>query len=72
MASTTKIMTALIVLERANLDDELTVPRSAAIEGSSGRLETGERLSVRELLTALLVASGNDAAVTLAEGVGGS
>jgi D-alanyl-D-alanine carboxypeptidase (penicillin-binding protein 5/6) len=72
MASTTKIMTALIVLERANLDDELTVPPSAAIEGSSGRLETGERLSVRELLTALLVASGNDAAVTLAEGVGGS
>ena len=72
MASTTKIMTALIVLERANLDDEMTVPASAAIEGSSGRLETGERLSVRELLTALLVASGNDAAITLAEGVGGS
>ncbi len=72
MASTTKIMTALIVLERANLDDELTVPRSADIEGSSGRLETGERLSVRDLLTALLVASGNDAAVTLAEGVAGS
>ncbi len=72
MASTTKIMTALIVLERANLDDELTVPASAVIEGSSGRLETGERLSVRQLLIALLVASGNDAAVTLAEGVGGS
>lgn len=72
MASTTKIMTALIVLERANPYEELTVPASAAIEGSSGRLETGERLTVRELLTALLVASGNDAAVTLARGVAGS
>jgi D-alanyl-D-alanine carboxypeptidase (penicillin-binding protein 5/6) len=72
MASTTKIMTALIVLERANPYEELTVPASAAIEGSSGRLETGERLTVRDLLTALLVASGNDAAVTLARGIGGT
>lgn len=73
MASTTKIMTALVVLERARLADRLRVPASAvAIGGSSGRLEAGEELSVRHLLTALLVPSGNDAAVTLAEGVGGS
>jgi D-alanyl-D-alanine carboxypeptidase (penicillin-binding protein 5/6) len=72
MASTTKIMTALIVLESADLDEVMTVPPEAAVGGSSGRLETGERLSVRDLLTALLVASGNDAAITLAEGVAGS
>jgi D-alanyl-D-alanine carboxypeptidase (penicillin-binding protein 5/6) len=72
MASTTKIMTALIVLESADLDDVMTVPPEAAIGGSTGRLETGERLTVRDLLTALLVASGNDAAITLAQGVAGS
>jgi D-alanyl-D-alanine carboxypeptidase (penicillin-binding protein 5/6) len=73
MASTTKIMTALVVLENAGLDDRYAVtPAAAAIEGSSGMLEEGEVLSVRDLLTALLVPSGNDAAVTLAQGVGGS
>jgi D-alanyl-D-alanine carboxypeptidase (penicillin-binding protein 5/6) len=72
MASTTKIMTALLVLETADLDEVLTVPQSAAVGGSTGRLEPGERLAVRDLLTALLVASGNDAAVTLAEGLAGS
>jgi serine-type D-Ala-D-Ala carboxypeptidase (penicillin-binding protein 5/6) len=73
MASTTKIMTALVVLERAELDDRLTVPPAAeAIGGSTGFLRTGETLTVRDLLTALLVPSGNDAAVTLAEGVAGS
>ena len=72
MASTTKIMTALIVLESADLEDVMTVPPEAAVGGSSGRLEAGEQLSVRDLLTALLVASGNDAAITLAEGVAGS
>ena len=73
MASTTKIMTALIVLERAGLDDTYTVPPEAiAVGGSTARLEEGEQLSVRDLLTGLLVASGNDAAVTLADGVAGS
>ena len=73
MASTTKIMTALVVLRHARLGDRITVPRAAAaIGGSSGMLEAGETLSVRDLLTALLVPSGNDAAVTLAQGVGGS
>ncbi|HMN99408.1 MAG TPA: D-alanyl-D-alanine carboxypeptidase family protein [Miltoncostaeaceae bacterium] len=73
MASTTKIMTALIVLERADLDDTFTVPPEAvAVGGSTARLEEGEQISVRDLLTGLLVASGNDAAVTLADGVAGS
>ncbi|MGE0025562.1 MAG: D-alanyl-D-alanine carboxypeptidase family protein [Thermoleophilia bacterium] len=73
MASTTKIMTALIVLERADLDDTFTVPAEAvAVGGSTAQLEEGEQLSVRDLLTGLLVASGNDAAVTLADGVAGS
>lgn len=73
MASTTKIMTALIVLERADLDDRYTVPAEAvAAGGSTAHLEEGEQLSVRDLLTGLLVASGNDAAVTLADGLAGS
>jgi serine-type D-Ala-D-Ala carboxypeptidase (penicillin-binding protein 5/6) len=72
MASTTKIMTALVVLESVDLDEVMTVPAAAAVGGSSGRLVAGERLRVRDLLTALLVASGNDAAITLAEGVAGS
>jgi serine-type D-Ala-D-Ala carboxypeptidase (penicillin-binding protein 5/6) len=73
MASTTKVMTALITLERAKLDDVYTVPEAAAEIGeSTGDLEDGERLTVRDLLTALLVPSGNDAAITLAVGVAGS
>lgn len=73
MASTTKIMTALIVLENDDLDRLMTVPAEAArIGGSTGRLDPGERLPVRNLLTVLLVASGNDAAVTLADGTAGS
>ena len=63
MASTTKIMTALVVLERARLDDVMTVPpEAAAIGGSTGSLRAGGRL----------VPSGNDAAITLAAGVAGS
>ncbi|WP_217913427.1 D-alanyl-D-alanine carboxypeptidase family protein [Miltoncostaea marina] len=73
MASTTKIMTALVVLDEAGLDEEYTVPRAAVeIGGSSAGLVAGERLSVRDLLTGLLVASGNDAGLTLAQGVAGS
>jgi D-alanyl-D-alanine carboxypeptidase (penicillin-binding protein 5/6) len=72
MASITKIMTALVVLENADLDDRYTVPPEAIVGGSSAGLQAGEELSVRDLLTALLVSSGNDASVTLAEGVSGS
>jgi serine-type D-Ala-D-Ala carboxypeptidase (penicillin-binding protein 5/6) len=72
MASTTKMMTALLAIERASLTDEVTVPRSAIIGGSSAELVAGERISVRDLLVGLLVPSGNDAAIALAVHVGGS
>ncbi len=66
-ASTTKIMTALIVLENAELDSVVTVPQAAVgIEGSSVYLGLGERLTVKELLYALMLRSGNDAATALA------
>lgn len=67
MASTTKIMTALIVLERCPLDDIVTVaPEAVGTEGSSIYLYQGERLTVRDLLYALLLSSANDAAMALA------
>ena len=73
MASTTKIMTAIIVLEKGNLDDIVTVSRAAAAtDGSEMHLKAGEEISVNDLLFGLLIKSGNDAAVALAEHVGGS
>lgn len=67
-ASTTKIMTALLTLEMGGLDDQVTVsPLAASQEGTSMNLQAGERLTVRELLYGLLLPSGNDAAVALAE-----
>ncbi|MBE5816971.1 MAG: D-alanyl-D-alanine carboxypeptidase [Clostridiales bacterium] len=73
MASTTKIMTALLTLENASLDDTVEIPREATgIEGSSIYLVPGERLTVYELLLGLMLSSGNDAACALAIHVGGS
>ncbi len=73
MASTTKVMTALVVLENAKLSDIVEISRSASgVEGSSIYLEVGEKLSVEQLLLGLMLRSGNDAAVALAEHVGGS
>lgn len=73
MASTTKIVTALTVLNNANLDDVVTIPSQACgIEGSSVYLRPGEKLSVKELLYGLMLRSGNDCAVALALHVGGS
>lgn len=73
-ASTTKMLTALVTVERVpSLDDEVTVsPRAAATPEGKLSLQAGERLSVRELLAALLLNSSNDAAVALAEHVAGS
>jgi D-alanyl-D-alanine carboxypeptidase (penicillin-binding protein 5/6) len=73
IASTTKMMTALVTLERASLDDILTASnyRPAPVESQIG-LRAGERMSVRDLLRGLLLASGNDAAMTLAVRIGGS
>lgn len=73
MASTTKIMTALVVLEHANLTDTVTVvPEAVGIEGSSIYLYAGEQLTVETLLYALLLSSANDAATALAWHVAGS
>jgi D-alanyl-D-alanine carboxypeptidase len=71
MASTTKMMTAIVTLERTKLGAIVVVPRAAAASGgSTSRLVAGERLSVRTLLTGLMVGSGNDASVALATYVG--
>ena len=67
MASTTKIMTALIIIEECELDEVITVPDEAVgVEGSSIYLKKGERVSVRDLLYGLMLRSGNDSAVALA------
>ncbi len=67
MASTTKILTAIIIIENCNVDDIVTVTeKSVGIEGSSIYLEAGERLSVKDLLYGLMLRSGNDCAETLA------
>lgn len=73
VASTTKIMTALLVLEMCELDTVVTVPAQAVgIEGSSVYLFEGEQLTVRTLLYALMLSSANDAAVALALHAAGS
>lgn len=72
-ASTTKIMTALLVLETASLEQTVTVSAAAAgVEGSQMGLQAGDRLTVKDLLYILLLKSGNDAAEVLAEGIWGS
>ena len=73
MASTTKIMTATIVLENSNLNDIVEVSKkSAGTGGSRLGLKTGDKITVHDLLYGLMLCSGNDAAVALAEHVGGS
>ncbi len=73
IASTTKIMTALIVCEECNVLDLVEIPPQAVgIEGSSVYLQAGEVLSVQELLYAMMLHSGNDAATALAIYCGGS
>jgi D-alanyl-D-alanine carboxypeptidase (penicillin-binding protein 5/6) len=72
-ASLTKIMTALLVLERANLNTTTTIsPNSAAETGHRLRLKAGEKYLVRDLLAAMLIESANDAAHALAEHIGGT
>ena len=73
MASTTKIMTAIIVIENSHLDDIVTISSKAAGTGGSRLgLHTNDKISVKNLLYGLLLCSGNDAAVALAEHVGGT
>ena len=73
MASTTKIMTAMIVIENSNLSDTVEVSKKAASTGGSRLgLKTGDKLTVLDLLYGLMMRSGNDSAVALAEHVAGS
>ena len=73
IASTTKIMTALVVCEQCNVLDRMRIPKEAVgIEGSSMYLKEGEVLTLQELLYGLMLSSGNDAAVALAIYCGGT
>ena len=72
MASTTKIMTALVALGEGSLDRTYTVkPEYAAVEGTSMYLQAGETLTLRDTLYGLMLSSGNDAAVAIAGECGG-
>ena len=73
MASTTKIMTALIALEQGNLTDTVTVGENAAgTEGTSLYLKAGDKITLSDLLYGLILQSGNDAAIAIAEHISGS
>ena len=73
MASVTKIMTALVVADNADLEEKVRISEKAANVGESEiGLYAGERWAVKDLLAGLLIRSGNDAAMALAEHVGGS
>ena len=73
IASTTKIMTAMLVLESCGLADEVVIPPECAdVEGSRMELTPGNTASVEDLLYGLMLQSGNDAAVALAIHAAGS
>ena len=76
MASCTKVMTALLAVEHGNLDQMITVGADAhALVGPDSSymgLDTGEKLTLRDLLYGLVMPSGNDAAVAIADGIGGT
>ncbi len=73
IASTTKIMTAIVVIENCGLDDKVQIkPEWCGIEGSSMYLKSGESYTVEELLSGMMLVSGNDAAVALACHTAGS
>lgn len=73
MASTTKIMTSIIVVERGNLEETVIVSKKAGGTGGSRLgLKAGDKVKVKDLLYGLMLCSGNDAAVALAEHIGGS
>ena len=73
MASTTKIMTATVIIENCNLNETIEISKKAAGTGGSRLgLKTGDKITIRDLLYGLMLRSGNDAAVALAEHAGGS
>ncbi|HZU04855.1 MAG TPA: D-alanyl-D-alanine carboxypeptidase family protein [Chloroflexota bacterium] len=71
-ASLTKMMTALVALERGRLDQRITASERVRVEPVVIGLDPGETLTLEDLLYGLLLNSGNDAAIAIAEGVGGS
>lgn len=73
MASTTKIMTALVAIENGNMNDMVKIKReSVGVEGSSIYLFEGEEISKEDLLYGLMLRSGNDAAIAIANHIGGN
>ncbi|MBO0793584.1 MAG: D-alanyl-D-alanine carboxypeptidase, partial [Ktedonobacteraceae bacterium] len=77
MASTTKIMTALIAIQRADLNQPVVVNQDAVDEvknnmGSSAQLATGDTLTMHDMLYGLLLPSGDDAAIAIADSISGS
>ena len=73
MASTTKIMTSLVIIENCNLDETIEVSKKAANTGGSRLgLKTNDKITIRDLLYGLMLCSGNDTAVALAEHLGGN
>lgn len=72
MASTTKIITAMVAIDSGNLKDTVIVSkRAAAVSGSTAGLKEGEKVSLEELVYGLMLRSGNDAAIAIAEHIGG-
>lgn len=73
IASTTKVMTALLAIEKGNLGDSIIISkRAAGVGGSTVDLKAGQTFKLRELLYGLMLNSGNDAAIAIAEYIGGS
>lgn len=73
MASTTKILTALVTLKYGDLDKIVEIsPKASSIRGSVAGYKKGEKISLKELLFGLMLRSGNDAAIAISEGVAGS
>ncbi|QEK13620.1 D-alanyl-D-alanine carboxypeptidase [Crassaminicella thermophila] len=73
MASTTKIMTALVALEKSSPGDMVKVPKNAVgVEGSSIYLKYNEKLTMKDLIYGLMLRSGNDSAVAIASHISGS
>ncbi len=73
IASTTKIMTAIVALENGNLEDIVTVSkRASSVKGSTINLKEGEKIKLKELMFGMMLNSGNDSAIAVAEHVGGT
>ncbi|SFC23129.1 D-alanyl-D-alanine carboxypeptidase family protein [Clostridium uliginosum] len=73
MASTTKILTAIIAIEQGDLDKKVTISKkSSGVRGSKVGYKAGEEITLKELVFGLMFKSGNDAAIAIAEALGGS